>query len=115
MILELRELCYFDDKLYHNILVSLTEAVNNALFHGNKLNPRKKVNICLCCNDVQIECIIKDEGLGFDLNKIPDPRHPDNLLKDNGRGVFIINSLAKKVDYKSNENGTTLSIIFDLK
>lgn len=114
LISRMRELAYFDDKVYHNILVTLTEAVNNALIHGNKLSLQKKVNISLYCDDKILECVIEDEGEGFDLNKIPDPRSPENLLKDNGRGVFIINSLAKKVDYMSGENGTKVCIIFDL-
>ncbi len=114
LISRMRELSYFDDKVYHNILVTLTEAVNNALIHGNKLSLQKKVNISLYCDDKLLECVIEDEGEGFDLNKIPDPRSPENLLKDNGRGVFIINSLAKKVDYISGENGTKVCIIFDL-
>lgn len=115
MLRQMRELIYFDDKVYHNIMVSLTEAVNNALIHGNKLNPQKSVIVNIMANENQIECIIEDEGSGFELIKVPDPRKPENLLKDNGRGVFIINSLASKVNYKSNENGTSVSIIFELK
>jgi serine/threonine-protein kinase RsbW len=97
---------------YPEILISLTEAVNNAIIHGNKSDESKQVQINCKCNGEVINFSIKDEGQGFDPGIIPDPTSQDRIECCGGRGVFIINSLADKVAYKN--NGNTLEIFFNL-
>jgi anti-sigma regulatory factor (Ser/Thr protein kinase) len=75
-----------EDK-YGNILIALTEAVNNAIRHGNASNPEKTTTIQCGQNNKKLKFIIKDEGLGFDYNNIPDPTDPKNIEKTEGRGV----------------------------
>lgn len=99
------------EELYGNILVSITEAVNNAIKHGNKLNESLKVEFSYEFTDKEIHFIIKDEGEGFDRNTIPDPTHPDNIEKPDGRGIFIMESLADEVEFQ--ENGRLVSIKFN--
>lgn len=97
---------------YGNILVALTEAVNNAIQHGNKLDPDKKINVCFeNCNDY-VSFKVKDEGEGFDFNEVPDPTEPENIEKPNGRGIFLMKHLADKVDF--HENGRIVELNFKI-
>ena len=95
---------------YGNILIALTEAINNAITHGNKLNPNKKVNLEMETHHNELNFIIKDEGDGFDYNNIPDPTLPENITKLSGRGVFLMKSLADEVAFE--ENGTKVMLKF---
>ena len=79
----LKDKISLSDNVYGNILISVTEAVNNAIVHGNKENKEKKVELYLKQNKKSISFIIKDEGLGFDESKIPDPTNPKNLWSRN--------------------------------
>lgn len=97
---------------YGNILIALTEAVNNAIQHGNKNNPDKKVLIEFINNKNEILFIITDDGTGFDYQNLPDPTLPENISKIGGRGIFIIHQLADKVFFKN--NGKTIEIHFYL-
>src|ERR1041384_7085556 len=58
---------------YGNILVAVTEAVNNAIQHGNKLDPGKKVNLCFFAKDHHLSFEVSDEGEGFNFDGLPDP------------------------------------------
>ena len=100
----------FGEDHYGNILIALTEAVNNAITHGNKLNPDKKVNLNMETTTKDVQFTIKDEGAGFDYNNIPDPTLPENIEKLSGRGVFLMKSLADDVVFE--ENGSTIKLRF---
>ena len=95
---------------YGNILVALTEAVNNAIQHGNKNNPSKHINITFLMRPDHISFTIKDEGPGFDYSHLPDPTAPENIEKPNGRGVFLMKNLADKVEFEN--NGSTVKLDF---
>lgn len=97
---------------YGNILIALTEAVNNAIMHGNKLDPSKKVTLGLETHTNELHFVIKDEGEGFDFDNIPDPTLPENISKLNGRGVFLMKSLADEILFE--ENGTKILLKFSL-
>lgn len=102
------------DTMLFNILIAATEAVNNAIVHGNKFDPDKKVNFEISACSTQIEIWVKDQGEGFNPENVADPREPDNLLKSNGRGVFIIKELANDCVITSNPDGTTIYMKFIL-
>ncbi len=102
----------FGEDHYGNILIALTEAINNAITHGNKLNPDKKVNLNMETTTSDVEFTIKDEGTGFDVDAVPDPTLPENLEKISGRGIFLMKSLADNVIFE--ENGTTIKLRFSL-
>ncbi len=89
-----------DDGIYGNIMIAVTESVNNAIRHGNKLDPNKNVKLCLQLNDNQITFLIEDEGDGFDYNDLPDPTAPENIEKPGGRGIFLMRHLADEVNFK---------------
>ncbi len=95
---------------YGNILVALTEAVNNAIQHGNQNNPKKHIDITFSMRPDHISFTIKDEGPGFDYSHLPDPTSPENLEKPNGRGVFLMRNLADKVEFEN--NGSTVKLDF---
>ena len=101
-----------DEASYGNILIALTEAVNNAINHGNKFDPSKKVNLNMETTSNNVVFTVKDEGAGFDFNNVPDPTLPENLEKLNGRGVFLIKNLADRVVFE--ENGTVVRLTFSL-
>lgn len=98
---------------YGNILISLTEAVTNAIVHGNKNNPQKMVSVSFNQpREEWFEFIVADEGKGFDFKNIPDPTDEKNILKPSGRGLFIIKSLSDEVCFQ--EQGNKVSIKFKI-
>ena len=84
---QIRSLRPIDDGMMHRLLVSCTEAVNNAIIHGNKSNPKKKVVLRCIVGERTLTICVADEGKGFDPAGLQDPRDEANLLKENGRGV----------------------------
>jgi serine/threonine-protein kinase RsbW len=101
-----------DEDNYGNILIALTEAVNNAITHGNHLNPKKIVSLNAEGNDKTVEFEVKDEGDGFDFNNIPDPTLPENIEKSRGRGVFLMKNLADNVAFEN--NGSVIRLKFSI-
>lgn len=97
---------------FGNILIAVTEAVNNAIYHGNKGNPSKSVQIGFENEDKKITFSVSDEGQGFDYDSLPDPTDPNNIDKINGRGVFLMKHLADKVEF--NHNGKEVLLTFVL-
>jgi serine/threonine-protein kinase RsbW len=101
-----------NEDVYGNILVALTEAVNNAIQHGNQSNSNKNVDISFKYLPEQISFTVKDEGTGFDYNNLPDPTDPQNIEKINGRGVFLMRNLADKISF--DDNGSKVILDFKL-
>ena len=108
----LKEKTRLSDNVYGNILISVTEAVNNAIVHGNKEDKEKKVELFLKQTKKSISFVIKDEGSGFDESKIPDPTSPKNLNNIKGRGVFLIKNLADNVKFR--KKGSEVELVFNL-
>ncbi len=98
------------EECYGNMLVAVTEAVNNAINHGNKANPEKMVDIKFEVDDDQFGFIISDEGHGFDYLNLPDPTDPENIEKPSGRGVFLMKHLADQIIFS--ENGRVVELYF---
>jgi len=96
---------------YGNILIAVTEAVNNAIQHGNNNNPQKTVTIQYQVDPKSLTFSISDEGQGFDYNNLPDPTAPDNIDKINGRGIFLMKNLSD--DLQFNEKGKQVSLKFN--
>jgi serine/threonine-protein kinase RsbW len=105
-----KEKYQLDDDIYGNIMIAVTEAVNNAIRHGNKDNSSKNVFISLSLEDGMIKFKIQDEGIGFDFHKLPDPTAPENISKPGGRGIFLMKNLSDEVDFK--ENGKVVELSF---
>ena len=108
----LKDKISLSDNIYGNILISVTEAVNNAIVHGNKEDKAKKVELYLKQSKKSISFVIKDEGPGFDESKIPDPTSPKNLDNIKGRGVFLIKNLTDNVKFR--KKGSEVELVFNL-
>lgn len=89
---------------YGNVLIAITEAVNNAITHGNQNMANKKTDIEYNIENQTITFTVFDEGNGFDFNDLPDPTSPENLEKPQGRGIFLMNHLADEVNFIDNGN-----------
>jgi serine/threonine-protein kinase RsbW len=96
---------------YGNILIALTEAVNNAIVHGNKLDPAKEVVVRYSADGTTLRFFIEDEGAGFDYDNLPDPTSPENREKPNGRGVFLMRNLAD--DCAFHDDGRLVELMFE--
>jgi serine/threonine-protein kinase RsbW len=107
---EIRKEVYISDDVYGNMLVAVTEAVNNAIMHGNSADRSKSVSIAVERNNNTLSYIIKDQGSGFDHNNLPDPTSPENIEKLSGRGVFLMKQLADLVIFS--DRGSTVEIHF---
>ncbi len=108
---ELCEQHSIKEDFYGNILIALTEAVNNAIVHGNKLEADKQVRLSVSHEGQVLKFTIQDEGPGFDYENLPDPTAPENIEKPNGRGVFLMKNLADRCEFL--EDGTIVSLEFD--
>jgi serine/threonine-protein kinase RsbW len=91
-----------NSEIYGNMLVSMVEAVNNAIIHGNKLDETKKVFVEYEINNGEFSFSIKDEGNGFNYQNLPDPTLPENLEKPHGRGIFLISHLVDELRFEDN-------------
>lgn len=98
-----------NDDIYGNIMIAVTESVNNAIMHGNKNDRTKNVTLSLSLNQNIINFKIRDEGLGFDFQNLPDPTSPENLDKPSGRGVFLMKHLSDEVNFSKNGSLVELS------
>jgi serine/threonine-protein kinase RsbW len=92
-----------NEDCYGNMLIAVTEAVNNAIYHGNKCDPNKVVRIGFeTSEDNKLVFSVTDEGPGFDHTTLPDPTDPTNLDKVSGRGVFLMSSLSDTITFEQN-------------
>ena len=98
-----------NDDIYGNIMIAVTEAVNNAIKHGNSGNKAKNVYISLFLDESLIKFVVKDEGTGFNYESLPDPTAPENLEKPGGRGIFLMKHLSDEVEFKDNGRVVELS------
>ncbi|MBK8552654.1 MAG: ATP-binding protein [Ignavibacteria bacterium] len=89
-----------------NLQIACSEALINAIVHGNKEDESKNVYTGIEINEVKLVVRIKDEGGGFKIEELPDPTSNENLLKESGRGIFIIQSLVDDFKCNSSEGGT---------
>jgi len=91
-----------------DVAISVTEAVTNAIVHGNKNDEDKKVEVTLKIKEPDLVVWVKDQGEGFDPGAVPNPVAKDNILKKVGRGIFILKSLMDDVDFEFQSDGGTL-------
>jgi serine/threonine-protein kinase RsbW len=94
---------------YGKILVSTMEAVNNAILHGNRSDPKKIVEIVITYKTNELKIKVADEGQGFRPENIPDPTIPENIEALNGRGVYLMSHLSDKIKYNKKGNSVTIT------
>jgi serine/threonine-protein kinase RsbW len=105
-----KERFHLNEDIYGNIMIAVTEAVNNAIKHGNQSDSSKNVHLSLSLDENLLRFIIKDEGPGFDHHSLPDPTASENIDKPGGRGIFLMRHLSDDVNFK--DNGRTVELSF---
>ncbi|HWZ02692.1 MAG TPA: ATP-binding protein [Mucilaginibacter sp.] len=96
------------EDVFANMMTCLSEAAINAIVHGNKLDPAKKVIINAEIENRRIIWVVTDEGEGFDYNNLADPTAPENIENLTGRGVFIMKHLADQCIFNTKGNEVEL-------
>lgn len=96
---------------YGNILIAVTEAVNNAVIHGNCFKSDLEIDVEVLNIDDRLCFSVKDKGNGFDFTNLPDPTAPENIEKENGRGIFLIRNLADDLIF--DDGGRVVNIYFN--
>lgn len=104
-----------DEEKMNGLLLSVTEATTNAIIHANKSDPAKLVTIDVTTDNNNLVIKVKDEGRGFDPSKIPDPTAPENLMKDSGRGVYLMRVYMDDLKYNITPSGTETILILKIK
>jgi serine/threonine-protein kinase RsbW len=103
------------DELYW-VVTALREALANAVRHGNRLEPERKVHVEYRVDGCQVTIQIEDEGDGFDVSAVPDPTSPENLLRPSGRGIFYMQQFMTRVEFgRSPGGGTTVRMVKKLQ
>ncbi len=97
---------------FYDVKLILSELFVNALTHGNKNDPSKKIMIFYSIDELKFVFTITDEGGGFDYNNLHDPSESDNLVKLSGRGLFLVKHLSDSVVFNSTGNSVSVEKIF---
>ncbi len=100
-------------EIYGNVLVAIIEAVNNAILHGNKFDPRKIVKVIFTADSEKLLFRVFDQGAGFDPKLIPDPTSAENIENPHGRGIFLMRHLADEIRFF--DLGREVELTFYLK
>ncbi|KPJ56034.1 MAG: hypothetical protein AMS16_03125 [Planctomycetes bacterium DG_58] len=98
----------FSQEATFSIKLALEEAVTNAIKHGNHFDKTKKVLILYCCNHKNFTLTVRDEGEGFDPEKVPDPTAPENIRLPYGRGIMLMNAYMDRIEFSPKGNEVTM-------
>ena len=104
-----------DEIQMHKLMVAVTEAANNAIIHGNKMNHEKRVRLLCDVRFPWLVVTISDQGAGFDPKEVSSPLRRKNLLKESGRGIFLMRTLMDKVEYRVNRSGVCVELWLDIE
>ncbi|MGH8014892.1 MAG: ATP-binding protein [Candidatus Zixiibacteriota bacterium] len=104
-----------DESIIADIAISVSELVNNAIAHGNSQDTSKKVIVEINKSGDVVSISVGDQGGGFNPNELDDPLAEENLLKEVGRGIFIVKSLMDSVKIEPSPNGTRITMTKSIK
>jgi len=97
----------FEEDDQHTIGMAVRECAVNAVVHGNRYNKNKRVHLEIQRSAEGLTVIVGDEGDGFSMSSLPDPLAPENLLKQSGRGLMLIQAFMDEFDLHLREGGGT--------
>jgi serine/threonine-protein kinase RsbW len=103
-ILELLQRQGVDKSVQFDVRLAVEEAVRNAIEHGHQYDKKLPITVSYAVAEDRIEIEVEDRGKGFDVKQIPDPRTEEHIMKEGGRGVFLIYRLMDKVQYNKKGN-----------
>lgn len=95
------------EEVAFGIDMAVREAVTNAIVHGNRQDETKYVDLVLKTSPETLEILVHDQGTGFNLADVPDPREEENILKTSGRGIFFMRNFMDTVDWSIHSGGGT--------
>lgn len=101
------------DEVVHRLVLATSEAVTNAIVHGNASDPAKHVTVDFLARDGDgggLEVVVTDEGGGFDPSAVESPIEEENLTRAHGRGLYIISTVADTVAFE--EGGRRVRMAF---
>ncbi|MDR3747600.1 MAG: ATP-binding protein [Acidobacteriota bacterium] len=101
----------FDEDTRGGISMAVREAMINAVLHGNKYDAAKRVNLTFEQKGREMTVIVADEGNGFVPEEVPNPLAPENLLKQSGRGIFLMRTFMDEVRFRKGNSGTEITLI----
>lgn len=102
----------FDEDELHRIGISLREAMVNAVVHGNKYSAQKKVRLRVFEEGGSIRLVVTDEGAGFEISKVPDPLAEENLLRESGRGILLMQAFVDEFQVRRlSPHGTEITMV----
>jgi serine/threonine-protein kinase RsbW len=97
----------FREEELHQIGMAVRETMVNAVVHGNRYNARKKVHLSVSKGADRLTVVIADEGEGFDMNSLPNPLAEENLLRQSGRGLLLIQAFVDEFQVRRGQPGGT--------
>jgi len=100
---------HFNEQDIFAIKLALEEALVNAVKHGNKLDPAKKVRVNYRVADQRADITVEDEGRGFNPSELPDPCADENLNRCCGRGILLMRAYMTSVVFNPQGNKVTLT------
>jgi serine/threonine-protein kinase RsbW len=110
---EIRQELEFKDDVYGNVMIAVTEAINNAVFHGNKGDSSRRIFVDFeTYNQYRLLVRVRDEGDGFDPDALADPTAPENIGNIGGRGVFLMRHLSDELIFR--DQGRVVELIFNI-
>jgi len=101
----------FDEDECGRIAMAVREATVNAVLHGNHYDPAKRVTVSFETTPEALTVAVRDEGTGLDPATVPDPLAPENLLKQSGRGIFLIRAFMDEVRFRAISPGNEITMI----
>ncbi len=105
---------HLDEIQFHKVMISLTEAVNNAIIHGNRSNPGLKVGVTCEFLPGWLLILVNDQGHGFRVEDVRNPLRKENLHRETGRGIFLMRTLMDKVEFELMNTGLQVRLWLDL-
>jgi serine/threonine-protein kinase RsbW len=113
LVVQIAERAGFDEDDLHKIAMSVRETMVNAVVHGNRYNAHKKVHVTVSNGpEGRLEIKIADQGEGFELLDVPDPLAEENLLRNSGRGIFLMKAFMDEVQVRrAQPEGTEVTLV----
>ncbi len=106
---------HLDEVQFNKLFIATTEAVNNGILHGNKSDPEKRVTVICEVGSRAVTVRVRDEGAGFNRKNVRNPLLKENLLRENGRGIFLMRTLMDTVHYSVTREGAEVVMKLRLK
>ncbi|SNS48551.1 serine/threonine-protein kinase RsbW [Granulicella rosea] len=101
----------FDDDTVGNIAMSVREATVNAVMHGNRYEAGLSVTASFELTPQALIVKLADQGPGLDVDSVPDPLAPENILRGSGRGIFLIRAFMDEVNFRQLHPGTEVTLV----